>query len=260
MPKKSAAAKKRRAKIEAQRRAEAKKRNEEHAAANKEKLDKAKELRQAAADAAPKVAEVDLSKATLVFKLAGKNSGAIFIGRKANAYDADHLKELGITRVLNCAKEIEIPDFYAKKRIKWDKLECTDKSAFPIHEWFDQGVEFIRKSVEDEKLNVLVHCQEGRSRSTSMVVCYLIRYHSMTVNSALATIAARRSLVQPNEGFLAKLRDYEAKWNPDHQEEEEVAGADADAAADTAKEATADTAKEATAAADGDFGADEFES
>ena len=104
--------------------------------------------------------------------------------------------------------------------------------------------------MEDEKLNVLVHCQEGRSRSTSMVVCYLIRYHSMTVNSALATIAARRSLVQPNEGFLAKLRDYEAKWNPDQQEEEEVAGADA--AADTAKEATAD--------ADGDFGADEFES
>lgn len=242
MPKKSAAAKKRRAKIEAQRRAEAKKRNEAHAAANKEKLDKAKELRQAAADAAPKVAEVDLSQASQVFSLPGKNTGAIFIGRKANAYDEDHLQELKITRVLNCAKEIEIPDFYQRKKIKWDKLNCADKAAFPIHEWFDQGVEFIRTSVEDEKMNILVHCQEGRSRSTSMVVCYLIRYHGMTVNSALATIAARRSLVQPNEGFLAKLRDYEAKWNPD-QHEEEVAGA-----------------KEATADADGDFGADEFES
>ena len=69
----------------------------------------------------------------------GKNTGAIFIGRKANAYDEDHLQELKITRVLNCAKEIEIPDFYQRKKIKWDKLHCADKAAFPIHEWFDQG-------------------------------------------------------------------------------------------------------------------------
>jgi len=241
-------AKKRRAKIDAQRRIEAAERNKKFLEEKAEKNSAVKARQAAGKAAAPKIAEQDLNKASMVYT--AKGIGSIFIGKKANAYDVDHLKECGITRVLNCAKEIEIPDFYKKKRIGWHKLECEDKSSFPIDEFFDDGVEYIRKCVEDEKLKVLVHCQEGRSRSTSMVVAYLIRYHKLHVDSALATISARRSLVQPNSGFLEKLRDYEKVWFKGSKEEEEVEGAkektdDAKEKTDDAKEKT-DVAKEKT--------------
>jgi len=223
MPSKTAAQIKKKKAIEKRRRKEAAERNRQALEAKKEKNATVKERLAKGKAAAPKVAEIDLSKASMVFQ----KKGSIFIGAKSNALDPDHLKELGITRVLNCALEIDVPDFYKKKRIKCEHLLCKDKAAFPIEEWFDQGVEFIRKSVEEEGLNTLVHCQEGRSRSTSMVVCYLIRYQNMTVDSALASIGARRPMVQPNEGFLKKLRVYESEWHKDaadQEEEEEVEG------------------------------------
>jgi len=245
-------AKKRRAKIEAQRRKEAAERNKKFLEEQAEKNSAVKARQAAGKAAAPKVAEQDLNKASMVYT--SKGIGSIFIGKKANAYDADHLKELGITRVLNCAKEIEIPDFYKKKRIGWHKLEMEDKSSFAIDEFFDEGVEYIRKCVEDEKLKVLVHCQEGRSRSTSMVVAYLIRYQNLHVDSALATISARRSLVQPNSGFLEKLRAYEKVWfKGSSGKEEEVEGAKEKT--EDAKAADADAEKAGDAGAD----ADEFE-
>lgn len=250
-------AKKRRAKIEAQRRKEAAERNAKFLEEKAEKNKEVKARQAAGKAAAPKVAEQDLNKASMVYS--AKGIGSIFIGKKANAYDADHLKECGITRVLNCAKEIDIPDFYKKKRIGWHKLECEDKSSFPIDEFFDDGVEYIRKCVEDEKLKVLVHCQEGRSRSTSMVVAYLIRYQNLHVDSALATISARRSLVQPNSGFLEKLKDYEKVWFKGGKEEEEVEGTDADGAKEKTSEAAPDEKADAAAAKSGDAGADKNE-
>jgi len=187
-----------------------------------EKLNKRKKASQKAKDAAPKVAEVDLNLASKIWT--AKGLGTIFIGKKSNAQDADHLKELGITRVLNCAKEIPIPDFYDKSGIGSHHLSMEDKAAFAIENFFEEGADYINECMKAKK-KTLVHCQEGKSRSTSMVIAYFMKYQNMNCDSALATCAARRQLVQPNNGFMTKLRAYEEQLKGKAEAgEEEVEG------------------------------------
>merc|ERR1719384_667861 len=196
-------------------------------ALNKQAPDLEKKRQEAAARrakgkaSAPKVEEHNLELASLVFQ---HGSGKIFIGKKSNAQDREYMtgeEGIGITHVLNCAKEIPIPEWYADAGVVCCKLECEDKMAFPIQEFFDQGVEFIREHM-DNGGSLLVHCQEGRSRSCSMVVAYMIKYHNMRLDSALGTITARRSLVHPNRGFMEKLRGWEETYHPEGDAEEHV--------------------------------------
>ena len=56
---------------------------------------------------------------------------------------------------------------------------------------------------------VLVHCQKGISRSTSIVLAYLIKCRKMTLSSACDLVKGSRQVVRPNRGFLDQLSDWE---------------------------------------------------
>lgn len=52
---------------------------------------------------------------------------------------------------------------------------------------------------------VYVHCAQGRSRSTTVVVAYLCWMYGDSVETAMQNITAKRQMAQPNEGFLDQL-------------------------------------------------------
>lgn len=52
---------------------------------------------------------------------------------------------------------------------------------------------------------VLVHCMCGVSRSATLVVAYLMRAESMTLQTAFAHVKARRSMIAPNPHFARSL-------------------------------------------------------
>ena len=58
---------------------------------------------------------------------------------------------------------------------------------------------------------VLVSCIKGRSRSCTIVAGYLIKYHNMTTDEALAFIKKRRSQIDPNPSYITSLNIYELK-------------------------------------------------
>ncbi|KAK6530340.1 hypothetical protein TWF694_003696 [Orbilia ellipsospora] len=57
--------------------------------------------------------------------------------------------------------------------------------------------------------NVLVHCEQGISRSSTAVIAYLMRFHKLTFPDALAFVKTKRQ-IKPNENFKEQLQVWEA--------------------------------------------------
>lgn len=60
----------------------------------------------------------------------------------------------------------------------------------------------------------VVHCVAGVSRSTTLVLAYLLKYTSLSLHQAFVHTKTVRPVVRPNVGFLQQLMDYEAKVKP----------------------------------------------
>ncbi len=51
----------------------------------------------------------------------------------------------------------------------------------------------------------------GISRSSTVVIAYLIATTKMTPPEALATVRPKRTIVRPNRGFMSQLQEYHSK-------------------------------------------------
>jgi hypothetical protein len=51
----------------------------------------------------------------------------------------------------------------------------------------------------------------GISRSSTVVIAYLIATTQMTPHEALATVRSKRTIVRPNRGFMSQLQEYYSK-------------------------------------------------
>ena len=132
----------------------------------------------------------------------------IFLGSYSNAKDIEELEKNNIKYILNCASECK--NIFEDK-IKYLKLEIIDQNDFPIQDYFEKGSQFIHDSLNNENGNILVHCMQGKSRSTTILMAYLIKYKQENTNSAYKIIKAKRRLAMPNLGFMYKLREFEKK-------------------------------------------------
>lgn len=54
-----------------------------------------------------------------------------------------------------------------------------------------------------------VHCYAGMSRSTTIVIAYLMKTFRWGYDATLHFVRFKRSIANPNEGFAAQLRNYE---------------------------------------------------
>lgn len=73
----------------------------------------------------------------------------------------------------------------------------------------DDDVDEQSTSSLSSPTSVLVHCEVGMSRSSTIVIAYLMRYHGMTRDEAYVEVKKRRPLTNPNQGFWKQLSDFE---------------------------------------------------
>ena len=62
-----------------------------------------------------------------------------------------------------------------------------------------------------EKRKVLIHCAAGISRSTTLLLVYLMARLDMSLRDAFLLVKRRRPIVCPNSGFVKQLIHYETR-------------------------------------------------
>ncbi|XP_014482246.1 PREDICTED: serine/threonine/tyrosine-interacting protein-like isoform X2 [Dinoponera quadriceps] len=136
----------------------------------------------------------------------------LFLGpySAASRSKLDSLLEHGITHIVCVRQDIEAnfirPNFPDK--FKYLVLNIADIATENIIQHFQTVKTFI-----DEGLNsggqVLVHGNAGISRSAALVLAYMMETYGLSQTQAYAIVQQRRFCINPNEGFMTQLREYE---------------------------------------------------
>ncbi|XP_040035459.2 dual specificity protein phosphatase 19 [Gasterosteus aculeatus] len=121
------------------------------------------------------------------------------------AHDADTLQRHKVSHVLNVAYGVAnlFPDQYVYKALPILDLPDTDITAY-----LGECSSFVDRAREKGGV-VLVHCNAGVSRSTSIVIGYLMMREGLTFDEAYGQVKAARPSIRPNPGFHQQLRGYE---------------------------------------------------
>jgi protein-tyrosine phosphatase len=111
----------------------------------------------------------------------------LYVGGKADAKDLDKLIQRNITHILNVtpAKETGIeagvPNYFERSSsvtFHYKRIPIFD-SALAVSDLRDQTdtiCDFIANALECHQSSILIHCQQGVSRSVTAALLYLIRY------------------------------------------------------------------------------------
>lgn len=85
-------------------------------------------------------------------------------------------------------------------------IDVYDWESEPIHQHFDTAIKFI-----DSHQRVLVHCGAGASRSPTIVLAWLMGKRGKSLRCSYDHVKAIRPFIQPNEGFMQQLIDFERR-------------------------------------------------
>ncbi|CAN8316490.1 unnamed protein product [Cochlearia groenlandica] len=138
----------------------------------------------------------------------------ILLGAVPFQSDVLRLKELGVCGVitLNEPYETLVPSsLYKAYCIDHLVIATRDYCFAPSMEAICQAVEFIHRNASLGK-TTYVHCKAGRGRSTTVVICYLVRHKHMTPEAAYAYVRSiRPRVLLAATQWKAVLEYYHAK-------------------------------------------------
>lgn len=146
--------------------------------------------------------EYKLSR-TETFPEINKIDENLYLGNEDAALDKDLLKSKGITHVLAVGNflQMKFPDDFTYENFKIDDSPFQD-----IAQFFKRALKFIKSGKV-----TYVHCSAGVSRSSTIVVAYIMYEKKMSFEDAYKYVKDRRSMVLPNKGFKTQLQEFEKK-------------------------------------------------
>jgi hypothetical protein len=107
----------------------------------------------------------------------------------------------GITHILSIGVPAPQPLNVVNKFI-----ECLDLPETDFFGILKASIDFINSAFASNDGKVLVHCNAGVSRSTSVILGFLILERGYKFDEAYALVKAKRPCIQPNAGFMNQLR------------------------------------------------------
>jgi hypothetical protein len=139
----------------------------------------------------------------------------VFVGSAADAASASQLINDGFTLVVPCARA-------CRPTVALTEAPGAPRFLFvPLHdsvlESIEDHFEHVSDAIDAELARdgrVLIHCQQGVSRSVALVMAWLMRREARqgrgcSAAEALATVRSVRPFAGPNPGFMRKLESFE---------------------------------------------------
>lgn len=128
----------------------------------------------------------------------------IFIGNLHTIIDTEELEKNNIKNIVSAINGI--PVLYPEK-FNYLNLELLDESFFDIKSSFSKSNKFIDKCLENNE-KVYVHCMCGVSRSSTIVIAYLMYKYNFTLLQSIDKLKLSRPKINPNSGFIKQLGEY----------------------------------------------------
>ena len=142
------------------------------------------------------------------------NRGALFLGSKGACVNSI-VERNSITCIVQAANNLEsfFPSFgkqinsLKERGVFVLQLGWIDSMDFRLENLHD-AILFLHSHISRQQ-NCLVNCAQGKSRSASLVIAYLLSIdHDMTFEYALEFVKQKRSIAEPNSNFCMQLRQY----------------------------------------------------
>ncbi|CAN1338785.1 Protein-tyrosine-phosphatase MKP1 [Linum perenne] len=126
----------------------------------------------------------------------------VYLGGDAVAKDREILEKNGITHVLNCVGFV-CPEYFKADfvyRTLWLQDSPSEDITSILYDVFDYF-----EDVREHCGRVFVHCCQGVSRSTSLVIAYLMWREGQSFDDAFQYVKSARGIADPNMGFACQL-------------------------------------------------------
>lgn len=126
----------------------------------------------------------------------------IYIGGEGVARDRVILQQHGITHILNCVGFV-CPEYFKSDfvyRTLWLQDSPSEDITSILYDVFDYF-----EDVREQNGHVFVHCCQGVSRSTSLVIAYIMWREGKSFDDAFQYVKTARGIADPNMGFACQL-------------------------------------------------------
>lgn len=152
----------------------------------------------------PQPRDFQLKKDKLAFfdKECSRIADHLYLGSEAVAKNREILRENGITHVLNCVGFV-CPEYF-KSDLVYKTLWLRDSPSEDITSILYDVFDYL-EDVREQGGRVLVHCCQGISRSTSLVIAYLMWRDGQSFENAFQYVKSARGVTNPNMGFACQL-------------------------------------------------------
>ncbi|XP_051726426.1 dual specificity phosphatase 28 [Ctenopharyngodon idella] len=128
----------------------------------------------------------------------------LLISNARSACNNDLLQKEAVTFCINVSKQQPFPSM----RVSTLRVPVYDDPNEDLYKHFDRCADAIASEAARGG-RTIVYCKNGRSRSATVCVAYLMKHQGLTLTDAFQVVKRARSVVEPNPGFWTQLERYE---------------------------------------------------
>ena len=134
----------------------------------------------------------------------------LYFGNKILAKDETRLRKLGIKSIIDLINyENSSQEIKHSKDFNFLHLSIEDVPTNNA-DWAEEGSNFIEEQIKNNN-PVYVHCSQGISRSSTLIMHYLMTREKQNLKTAFFKLKDLRNIIDPTSGFMKSLSNLDEK-------------------------------------------------